>query len=118
MQNKKHVLERIHHLIVGFFLTLKGIDKISHHPILGSLILIFGITILVYFFYKITRNEHNTVLSVMVHLFEALALLFTAYIYYTEGKVYLPYVLLLASVGFFASVIVLMVKRNRAGERH
>jgi len=118
MQNKKHVLEKIHHLIVGFFLTLKGVDKISHHYILGGLILGFGITILTYFFYKITRNVHNKALSVMVHLFEALALLFTAYIYYSEGKVYLPYVVLLASVGFFISVIILMAKKNKVGGHH
>ena len=81
MSSKKLVLEKIHHLIVGFFLTLKGIDKITTHTLIGSLILMFGLTLIGYFIYQIKTKSDGNTLQILVHLFEALALLFIAYIY-------------------------------------
>ena len=57
MKNKKHFMEALHHFIVGFFLTIKGFDKFTHHHLIGGLILAFGIIILLYFLYEIWRKS-------------------------------------------------------------
>jgi hypothetical protein len=114
MKNKKHLLESIQHFIVGFYLTFEGYDQISCHPIIGGLILFFGLILLIYFFYEIPKKRQDIAFKLFVHLFEGFALLFTAYIFFRENKIYLPYVTLAASVGSFVSVIVLFIKTRKA----
>ena len=104
---KQSVLHLIHHFIIGGILIIKGYDKFHHHPVLGSIIFLFGVIILGYCFWTLSGKKHNPVLPVLFHLFEAFVMLFTAYIFFTEGKKYLPYVSILASVGFLISVFVL-----------
>ena len=56
-------------------------------------------------------------MHILIHLFEALASLFTAYIFYTDGKKYLQYVFVLAAIGFLVSVYVYIRKhKNRKVE--
>ena len=50
----------------------------------------------------------------IVHLFEGFALLFTSYIFFADGKQYLPYFTLAASIGFFISVYVSIKKGRNA----
>ena len=83
-----------------------------HHAIIGSIFLLFGITILSYFIYVLFKKQPSHNLELMVRWFEALASLFTAYIFFTEGKTLLPYVFLLASIGFFISVYVFYKKKK------
>ena len=106
MTRKKQVLHSIQHFLIGLALTLKGGDKLSHHPFIGGLILSFGIIILVYFFYILIRKPSGTNLSNFVHWFEAIACLFTAYILFRDGARFLPYVFLLASIGFFIALYI------------
>ncbi len=93
--------EAIHHFILGVVLMLKGYDKFSHHPITGGLILLFGIIIIVYFIYDLKVKNQGHVLKFLVHLFEGFALLFTSFVFFEEGKKYLPYFTLCASIIFF-----------------
>jgi hypothetical protein len=46
--------------------------------------------------------------------FEGVALLFTSYIFFEEGKKYLPYVTLAASIGFFVSVVVIYIQTKKS----
>ena len=110
MKAKKHILESIHHFIVGFFLILKGYDKMAHHQLIGGVILAFGGIILIYFLYEMLAKKQSRTLKILVHLFEAIALLFTTYIFFKDGKTYLQYFTLAAAIGFFISVIVLFRK--------
>jgi TRAP-type uncharacterized transport system fused permease subunit len=112
MAGKKHVLHSLHHLITGGALILKGITKISHHAFIGGAILLFGVLILAFFFYTLSRKHLSNNLELMVRWFEALVSLFTAYIFFTEGKTFLPYVFLLASIGFFISIYVFYRKKK------
>lgn len=106
-------MHSVHHFIIGCVLIIKGYDKISHHyNIIGGLILSFGIIIILYFIYVLLKRKQNKNLDAGVHFFEALVGLFTAYIFFKEGKVYLPYVCLIASIGFFISVYVSLVKKK------
>jgi len=104
---KQSIFHLMHHFIIGGVLTVKGYDKFGHHPVLGSIIFLFGIIILSYCFWVVFRSGHSSTLPILFHLFDGLVLLFTAYIFFMEGKKYLPYASLLASIGFFISVYVL-----------
>lgn len=103
-QTVKNKLTSVQHLITGIFLLLKGYDKIEHHYYLpGGVIAGFGALILFYYWYVKRTKRSNHALQLLVHLFEGLALLFTAYIFYSEGKTYLPYVTLAAGIGFLTA---------------
>ena len=117
MAKNKFALHLIQHLLIGFVLILKGIDKIDHHLFIGSFILISGIAIIIYFFYTLFKKQESANANIIIHLLEAIILLFTAYIFYTEDKKYLPYITLLTSIGFFVSVFVL-IARKRKGLGH
>jgi uncharacterized membrane protein len=104
MARKKQLLHSLTHLLIGIALTLKGADKLSHHPVIGTIILAFGIIILLYFIYINANKHHSDKLDLIVHCFEGTAALFTAYIFYEEGAKYLQYVFLLAAIGFFLSI--------------
>lgn len=113
MAGKRHLLHSMHHLITGAVLVLKGTDKISHHPFIGGLILLFGLLILAFFVYDLSRKAKAETLELMVRWFEGIVALFVAYIFFTEGKELLPYVFLLAAAGFFISIYVYHRKRRR-----
>jgi drug/metabolite transporter (DMT)-like permease len=113
MAAKAHLLHSMHHLLTGTVLIIKGIDKISHHSFIGSLFLLFGVLILGFFFYTINKKHQGQNMELMVHWFEALVCLFTAYIFFTEGKRLIPYVFLLASAGFFIAIY-MFHKRKKA----
>jgi TRAP-type uncharacterized transport system fused permease subunit len=112
MGKDRHFLHSIQHFLIGSALTLKGFDKLSHHPFIGGIILSFGIIILIYFFYLLFKKHPSKKLSLLVHWFEAIAALFTAYIFFQDGAKYLPWMFLLASIGFFISIFVSMKKRR------
>jgi uncharacterized membrane protein YfcA len=113
MPKSKPLLQFFQLFLIGTVLTMKGIDKISHHIVIGSIILAFGIIILVYFFYSLLAKKPNEKLTLLAHWFEAIAALFTAYIFFTEGATYLPYLFLLAAVGFFIGIYVHHKKEHR-----
>ena len=115
MTAKNPVLHSIQHLLLGAVLVLKGIDKIPHHHILGGLILSFGIVVLLYFLYMVLKQKESRTMHILIHLFEAFASLFTAYIFFEEGKKYLQYALILAAIGFFVSVYVYMRNHKEKG---
>lgn len=112
MASKKHLLHSIHHFLTGAVLIIKGIDKISHHAFIGSLILLFGVVILSYFIYTLFKKQHGQNLELVVLWFEALVALFVSYIFFKEGKALIQYAFLLASIGFFISIFVFHKKKK------
>ena len=106
MAKPKHILHSLSHFLIGLTLTIKGYDKLHHHVLIGSILLIFGIIILIYFFYSLFKKHLNDTLTLIIHWFEAIAALFTAYIFFKDGATYLPYLFLIASIGFFISIYV------------
>ena len=113
MAKKSFSLHMITHFILGCVLLLKGFDKVGHHPFIGGIFLAFGIIILVYFFYVLLKGRESEKLALMVHWFEAIASLFTAYIFFEEGKTFLPYAFLLAAIGFFIAIYLHYRKKRR-----
>lgn len=113
MKNRKHFLESLHFFLIGFLITTEGIDELHNHVIIGSLLLFFGITLLLYFIYAQLKKQMGFSLKIMAHLFEAVVLLFTSYLLFKEGKTYVPYFNLAASIGLFISVVVLFYRRKK-----
>jgi hypothetical protein len=97
----------VHHLMVGLLLLTKGVDKIQHHhSFIGWTILLFGLIILFYFIFLQRTKRPHAKLEIIIHLFECIALCFTTYVYFKEGKNFLPYVTMAASIGFFVATLV------------
>ena len=109
----KTQLASLYHFIVAFILITKGFDKIQHHhSIIGWTILTLGIVIFIYFIYsKISKKGHSW-LEIIIHLFESIALFLTSYVYFQEGKSLLPYVTLLAAIGFLVTTIIHLKKQK------
>jgi CHASE2 domain-containing sensor protein len=115
MAGRKQFLHSLHHFLAGAMLIIKGIDKISHHHVfMGSLILLFGIMILSFFVYTLIAKQHGHRLELMVRWFEALVSLFSAYLFFSEGKKWLPYFSILAAIGFFISIYIFHKKKRQA----
>jgi FtsH-binding integral membrane protein len=110
---KKQLLS-IHHSIVAFILITKGFDKIqNHHSFIGWTILLLGIIILIYFiFIKLSRKKHS-LLELIIHLFESTALFLTTYVYFQEGKTLLPYVTLIAGIGFLIATFIHLIEHKK-----
>lgn len=117
MKNKKKFIESFHSVIIGSYLTVEGFDKFDLNRFIGGLILAFGIIILLYFLYNIFTKRESILLKLLIHLSEGTALLLTSYLFFKEGKIYIPYVTLLASVGFFISVVILLIKARTIKEK-
>ena len=69
--------------------------------------------LLSFFIYTLFKKQHGQRLELMVRWIEALISLFMAYIFFSEGKTLLPWVFLLAAVGFFVSIYVFHKKNKK-----
>jgi hypothetical protein len=112
MVGKRKLLHSIHHLLIGIALILKGLSKFAHHQVLGGLIICFGLIILSYFIYLSIKRKESRTMHILIHLFEGFASLFTAYIFFVEGKKYLQHGFMLAAIGFFISVYVYIMRHK------
>jgi hydrogenase-4 membrane subunit HyfE len=110
----KENLFSIQHLLVAIILMTKGYDKVTHHHnFIGWTILVFGILILGYFILiKLTKIEKGF-FEPIVHLSESIALLLTTYVYFKEGKAFLPYITLIAGIGFLIAVLFHLLKNKK-----
>ena len=103
---KKQLLS-IHHFIVAVILMTKGFDKIQHHyNYIGWIIFVFGIAVLAYFIYVKISKKSRSFLELTIHLFESIALFLVTYVYFQEGKTLLPYVTLIAAIGFLIATFI------------
>ncbi|WP_396191482.1 hypothetical protein [Flavobacterium sp.] len=109
-------LQSLQHLFVALILIPKGYDKIAHHyNLIGWIILLMGMVALGYFIYQKTVKRSNHFLAIGMHLFESIALFLTTYVYFIEGKTFLPYITGLAGIGFLIATIV-HLKHSRKTE--
>ena len=115
MNNKvKANLLSIQHLFVALILIPKGYDKIEHHyNFTGWIILLMGIIVLSYFIFQKLTKSKNHLFVIGVHLFESIALFLTSYIYFEERKSFLPYMTIIAGIGFLIATIIHITKINK-----
>lgn len=109
---KKQLLT-MHHFIVAIILMIKGVDKIQHHhSLIGWTILLLGIIIMVYFIFIKRSKKPYSLLEIIIHLFESIALFLTTYVYFQEGKTLLPYITLIAGIGFFIATFIHLKRKE------
>ncbi len=114
-----HRFGTLAHALTGFALALKGYTKMTdHHAVIGGIILFSGLVIIGYVLYERKQKTHSRMLGVGIHFLEGLALLFTSWVYFEEGKTYLPYVTLIAAIGFFITVPFIYRKNKRLNNPH
>lgn len=102
----KSKLVALQHLFVALILIPKGYDKIEHHyDLIGWIILLMGVVVLLYFVYQKIVKTSSHLLVIGIHLFESVALFLTSYIYFVEGKRFLPYITGIAGVGFLIATV-------------
>jgi hypothetical protein len=118
MAGNKKILHSLHHFLTAAILITKGIDKIGHHSVIGATLLLFGLTILVYFIYTLFQEQHNQRLEYVVRWCEGIVALLMAYLFYSEGKTFLPFVFLLSAIGFFISIYVYHKKARNSPPVH
>ena len=104
MTQSKKKIHAVTHFLIALTLILKGADKLGHHPIIGSMLLLFGLVIFYFFIHALITKKVEERFELATHWFEAIANLFVAYVFFTEGATYLPYVFLLAAAGFFIAI--------------
>lgn len=110
MAGDRHKIKHVYHLVIGLTLILKGWEKIEHHyAVLGAILVLFGL-ITLFYCVLLLRGAHwvGRRLHLGAHLFEALAMLFTSYVFFRDGKHYIQYVTLLAALGFFGSFLIML----------
>lgn len=113
-KSAKQKIESLPHLITGIFLMIKGFDKMQHHyQFIGLLITLFGVIIFAYYLYEQLSAGADRRLKLIVHIFECLTLLLTTYVFFREGKTYLPYATLLAALLFLVAIIIHLRKEKR-----
>jgi hypothetical protein len=118
MKAKKHLLS-FQYIVVAVILLTKGWDKIQHHhSAIGWTILLFGVIVLGYFVYIKTARQSNHWLELIMHFFESVALFLTTYVYFQEGKSFLPYVTLAAAIGFLVATVLHIKNHRTLTSRH
>lgn len=107
-------LETIGHLLTAAVLLTKGIDKLSlGHTGIGLAMLVSGALVLVFLGYTMRTGRGHRYASAAVFLAEALAMALIAYLYIEEGKRYIQYAAMAASVmSLFACVRILTIKKR------
>lgn len=102
----KNKLLSIHHFIIGVILLSNGLDKIqNHHNLIGWTILLLGTIVLSFFiFIKVSKKPHSF-LEIVIYFFESIALFLASYVYFQEGKLLLPYALMISGIGFLIATI-------------
>lgn len=96
------------HLIAGAVLALKGFDKLEHSELyVGSTLLVLGSFVLAYFALdRLARDRSATWLTIMVHMSEGFAFLCLSYLYFRDGKTYLPSAAVIAAAGYCVAALI------------
>ena len=97
---KSSVKFTLHHFVMGLLFVTKGIGKINHHPIIAIIFLVIGFSILSFYCWMKIMQQQNGILKNLMHLLEGIALLTAAFIYWKEGKHWLPYFTFFAAIFF------------------
>jgi hypothetical protein len=114
MANKKHVLESIHFLLIGFSIFFEGLSEMNERTVTGIIMCFFGVILLAWFFYAVKTKQDHFILKMMAHSFEVIALVVTAWIFFQEDKKYLQWVTLLSALLLLGATLMMYFKRQKS----
>jgi CHASE2 domain-containing sensor protein len=102
----KERLPFIHHMFIAIIAITSGLNKIdSPYSSIGWLLVVLGAVVLGYFVYTLVTKRLNRSIRPVILGVECTAMLCASYMYFAEGKQFLPYATLLAALGYFIAVI-------------
>lgn len=84
-----------------------------HYYFIGSIIFCMGLVLIFYNLYLLRRGKHHLNLDILVHGMEAIILSLISYLYYKQGKIYLPYITSFAGLVYLFSILLLIKKHHR-----
>ena len=109
---KRKKIETIQGILLSLLLISTGSQNWESYPVISWMNIIFGFGLLIYSILFIRKGRNSLFKIVMITL-EGIALLLTAYIYFSKGKEYLPYAILLAAVLCFIGAVIIFRKRQK-----
>lgn len=96
----------LHHLVSGGVLALKGFDKLEQRYFyVGAALFALGVLLLAYFTFERFAQNSSRHLSVLGHACEGVAFLFLTYLYFVEGRLFLPWATLAAATGLLIAAL-------------
>lgn len=108
----------LHHLVSGGVLALKGFDKLDQgYLYVGAALFALGVLLLAYFAFERFGQHRSRHLAILVHTCEGIAFLFITYLYFVEGKTYLPWATLAAATGLLIAALA-HARPSRASFQH
>ena len=102
----KERLPLIHHIFIAVIAITSGLSKVnSTYSGIGWLLVVLGVAVLGYFIYTLAARRVIASLRPVIFGVECTAMLCATYIYFAEGKQFLPYATLIAALGYLIAVI-------------
>ena len=115
-QRRATAMQKVVHFLTALTLTLKGIIKMEHphgYEAVIALFLLSAIYIVVITVFHDRLHTHTRALTASVYAIESLVSAVLAWVYLQEGKHYIPYLFVLASVLFLVALAVYLRKTRR-----
>lgn len=117
MATSKQIREAIAHYLTGAVVILKGYEKSEHfhkHPFITIALFALGAFIIIATVFHHFFEKHVKEFKTLLHGCESLVLGLVTYYYYSEGKIALPTVYLLAAIGHAVAAVLLYRKKVRS----
>jgi len=111
---RKHRLEIMLHILTAMILMIKGYDKIGHHHLAaGGIIVGFGILVLFIALFGEKMGLSHKTAKLVCYAVESVALFITAYVFFGDGKKFIPYLYAFAAVMYLVAVVLTAKKREK-----
>ncbi|WP_373056856.1 hypothetical protein [Zunongwangia sp. H14] len=109
MKTKKEKLEIVQAVLVALLSLFTGFQNRLQFPFIGIINILLGIILIIGIIAFVKKKAHLNIKAVALAT-EAFSLLFAAYMYFSNGKQYLPYAFLLAALLCLAGVFIMLKK--------
>ncbi|HET8885779.1 MAG TPA: hypothetical protein VFM70_05430 [Salinimicrobium sp.] len=112
MAHKKSKFEKIQFLLLSIVLFATAMNRMDAYPVMAYIIMGMSLILLLFFILGFVKKKKNHQLQVAGFICESIGLIFTAFVFLKDGKVFIPYMFILAAMGFFLAATI-GFRRNR-----
>lgn len=106
MAAKKSKFEKIQFLVMSIILATTAVNRLDDYPVMSYVILGFALILVGFFILGLIKKRENQRLQVIGFICESIGLVCTAFVYLKDGKVFIPYMFILAAMGFFLAATI------------
>ena len=118
MKSRSALLQKFVHMLTAFTITMKALVKLEHPEGYWPVIVFFcvsAIYIVVVTIMHDRLHRHARIIDASVYAIECMVMAVMTFLTFHEGARLLPYVYLLASIGFAISCIVRLTRAQQPG---